>query len=185
MSRFLITSLFAALLLVPGQDNFTLTEMIRDYDPVKDLTTLRMVPEELPGPKSRYHSLTFAVSYSYPGRTPTAPKDFALELVSVVKAKALNSDLYVVFVVDGQKIHFSSNRNAIRNPMPGKPWIGERMVFRIPHDDFNKLASAKKLSVKLGDVSFDFTDAHLRTMRLMIDPASDLSRPQQTSPHRL
>ena len=185
MSRFLITTLLASILLVPAQDNFTLTEFVKNYDSVKNLTTVLMVPEELSGPKGRYHGLTFAVSYSYPGMTPTAPKEFALDLISVVKAKTLNSDLYVVFVVDGQEIHFSSNRNAIRNPVPGKPWIGERMVFRIPYEDFKKLASAKKLSVKLGEVSFDFTDAHLRTMRFIIDPASDPSKLQQTSPHRL
>ena len=185
MSRFLITTLLASLLLVPAQDNFTLTEVVNNYDPVKNATTVLMVPEEISGPKGRYHSLSFAVSYSYPGRTRTAPKEFALDLFSVVKAKTLNPDLYVIFVVEGQEIHFSSDRKAIRNPVPGKSWIGERMTFRIPHEDFNKLASAKKLSVKLGEVSFDFTDAHLRTMRLMIDPASGPSIPQQTSPHRL
>jgi len=64
----------------------------------------------------------------------------------------LNTDLYVVFVADGEEIHFGSNRSAIRNPVRGKPWIGERMVFRIPREDFIKLTSAKKLSVKLGAV---------------------------------
>jgi hypothetical protein len=74
----------------------------------------------------------------------------------VVKARRLNSDLYVVFVVDGKEIHYSSNRSAIRKPVRGKPWIGERMVFMIPREDFVKMAAAKTLSVKLGDVSFDF-----------------------------
>ena len=112
-------------------------------------------------------------------------KEFDLELVSVVKARMLNSDLYVVFVVDGEEMHFGSNRNAIPNPVRGKPWIGERMVFRIPRDDFTKLASAKKLSVKIGSVSFDFTDAHLLSMRAIIDPVSVPSIPPQTSPHQL
>jgi hypothetical protein len=63
----------------------------------------------------------------------------------------------VVFVVDGQEIHFSSNRSAISNPVRGKPWIGERMVFKLPREKYVKLVAAKKLRVKLGDVSFDFS----------------------------
>jgi hypothetical protein len=183
MSRFLITTLI--MLFLPAQDNFTLTEFVRDYDRGKDVTTLRMIPQSLSGPKGQYHSLTFSVSYSYPGQTPTPAKEVDLELVSVVKARTLNSDLYVVFVVDGEETHFGSNRSAIRNPVRGKPWVGERMVFRIPREDFIKLASAKKLSVKLGGVSFDFTDSHLFAMRSIIDPASTPSIPPQTSPHRL
>ena len=186
MSRFLITALLASLVLfVPAQDNFTLTEVISSYDTAKDVTTVRMIPAQLYGPKGRYHSLTFSLSYSYPGRTSTPPKQIALELVSIVKARTLNSDLYVVFVVDGEEIHFSSNRNAIPNPVRGKPWVGERMIFQIPREDFIKLASAKNLSVKLGSVSFDFADSHIRSMRFIIDQASAPSGPQQTSPHRL
>ena len=172
-------------MFVPAQDNFTLTETVRDYDPVKNVSTVRLLPEKLSGPKGRYHSLTFSISYSYPGQTPVVPKEFHLELISIVKARTLNSDLYVVFVVDGEEIHFSSNRSAIRNPVRGKPWIGERMVFQIPREGFLKLASAKKLSVKLGEVSFDFTDSHIRTMQFMSDPASFPSTPPQTSPHPL
>ena len=186
MSRLLITTLIVSLLLsLQGQDNFTLTEVVRNYDSVKDVTTVSSSPVQLSGPKDRYQSLTFSVSYSYPGQTQTTPQEFNLELVSVVKARTLNSDLYVVFVVDGKEIHFSSNRSAIRNPVRGKPWIGERMVFQIPREDFIKLASANKLAVKLGGVSFDFADSHIRLLRLIIDPASDPSRPPQTSPHRL
>ena len=186
MSRLIITTVLASIIMsFAGQDNFTLTEVVRNYDTAKDETTILLLSKELSGPKGRYHSLAYSINYSYPGQKPAPPKDVNFELVLVVKARTLNSDLYVVFVLDGKEIHFSSNRNAIRNPVRGKPWIGERMVFRIPREDFIKLAAAKKLSVKLGDVSFDFTDADLRTMRLMIDPASDPSTPPQTSPHQL
>jgi hypothetical protein len=186
VSRLIITTVLCSIILsVAPQDNFTLTEIVRNYDPVKDVTTVTLPSKKLSGPKDRYHSLSYSIYFSSPGLKPAPPRDVNFELVSVVKARKLNSDLYVVFVVDGEEIHFSSNRTAIRNPVRGKPWIGERMVFQIPREDFIKLGSAKKLSVKLGDVSFDFTDSDLRTMRLMIDPASDPSIPQQTSPHRL
>jgi hypothetical protein len=168
MSRFLITSLIASIILsVPQQDRFTLTEILRDYDSVKDVTTLRTSSEKLSGPKDRYHSLSYSIYYSYPGRTATPPRDVNFEIRSVVKARRLNSDLYVVFVVDGKEIHYSSNRNAIRNPVPGKPWIGEKMVFRIPREDFLKMATAKTLGVKLGDVMFDFDEGMRASIKAM------------------
>lgn len=179
MPRFLITIIISSIFLV------TQGRIETSYDDRKDLTTVRLPSIQLSGPKDRYHSLAYSIYYSYPGKTAASPREVNFEIVSVVKARRLNSDLYVVFVVDGEEIHFSSNRKAIRNPVKGKPWIGERMVFRIPREDFIKLGSAKKLSVKLGDVRFDFTESDLLNFRLIIDPASIPSKPRQTSPHRL
>lgn len=153
MSRYLITTLLAAILFVPAQDNFTLTEIIRDYNPRTKETTIRLPSSKLSGPKDPYHSLSYSISYI------TAAKDVNFELVSVVKAQKLNSDLYVVFLVDDKEIHFSSDRSAIPKPVRGKPWIGERMVFKIPGEEFMKLAEAEKLGVKLGGVSFEFNEA--------------------------
>ena len=126
------------------------------FDQQKNLTTVRLPSTKLSGPKDRYHSLSFSIDYSYPGETPSSPERVNFEVRSVVKARSLNPDLYVVFVADGEPVHFSSNRSAIRNPVRGRPWIGEKMVFLIPREDFLKLATAEKLAIKLGDVTFDF-----------------------------
>ena len=89
------------------------------------------------------------------------------ELTSVVKTRRLNPDLYVLFVADGTEIHFSSNRSAIRKPVPGKPWVGEKMVFLIPREDFLKLAAAEKLAVKLGGVTFEFSEELRNNVRAL------------------
>ena len=94
-----------------------------------------------------------------------------LELVSVVKARQLNSDLYVVFLVDGKSVHFGSSRSAIMKPVPGRLWIGERMVFSLPYQEFVKLSSAKKLAIRFGDTTFQLTDA---TVALLSKFASEL-----------
>lgn len=125
------------------------------YDQPKNLTTVRLPATKLSGEKDRYHSLSFSIDYSFPGKTPAPPERVNFELTSVVKARRLNPDLYVVFVVNGEPIHFSSNRSAIRNPVRGKPWIGEKMVFLIPREDFLKLAAAEKLAIKMGGVTFE------------------------------
>lgn len=128
------------------------------YDEARNLTTVHIGPVRLSGDRDRYHSLDFSISHSHKGRTRSVPQRINFELVSVVKAQRLNSDLYVVFLVNGKPIHFSSNRSAIRKPVPGRLWIGERMVFLVPYEEFVKLATAEKLSIKMGAQTFDFDD---------------------------
>jgi hypothetical protein len=140
-----------------------LTETV--YDQIKNVTTVRLPSTKLSGAKGRYHSLSFSINYGYPGKTPTPPERVNFELTSVVKARSLNADLYVVFVVDGKPIHFSSNRSAIRNPVRGRPWIGEKMVFLIPREDFLKLAKAETLAIKMGGVTFEFDDQARESVR--------------------
>jgi len=170
MSRFLIITILATIVLsVLAQDNFTLTEIVRNYDPVKDVTTVLLRSKKLSGPKDRYHSLAYSIYYSGPGQEPTPPRDVNFELVSVIKARTLNTDLYVVFLLDGKEMHFGSSRSAIRNPVRGKPWIGERMVFHVPREDFLKLTEAEKLGVKLGGVTFDFSERDRTAVRAMAE----------------
>ena len=139
------------------------------YDPQKNLTTVRFKSIQLARDKDRYHSLDFTLHYSYPGQERQTPEQVNFELVSVVKARRLNSDLYVVFVVDGKPIHFSSNRSAVRNPVPGRLWIGEKMVFLIPTEEFLKMAGSEKLAIKMGGVVFEFNDEARELLRAFAD----------------
>ena len=135
------------------------------YDQEKDLTTIRLPSAKISGEKDRYHRLDFSLHYSYPGQTRRIPDRVNFELVSVVKARRLNSDLYVVFLVDGRPIHFSSNRSAIRNPVPGRLWVGERMIFHIPTEDFLKLVAAEKLGIRMGRVTFYLSEEQRDSLR--------------------
>ena len=146
-----------------------LTLIETGYDQTKDVTTVRVPSIELSGPKDRYHSLSASIYYGYQGKTPTPPERVNFELISVVKARRLNHDLYVVFVVNGEPIHFSSNRSAIRNPVRGQPWIGEKMVFLIPREDFLKLAAAEKLAIKMGDVTFEANEELRVSLRVLAE----------------
>src|SRR5688572_4228662 len=131
------------------------------YDSQKNLTTVRLPSQKLSGPKDRYHSLSFSIYYEYSGQMPTQPERVSFELRSVVKARRLNTDLYVLFLTDGKPIHFGSNRSAIRNPVPGRSWIGEKMVFPMTREEFLKIAAAKTLAIKLGGVTFEFSNEML------------------------
>jgi len=142
---FLIANTAVAQTETSSEDNFTLTAMVKN-------------PVRLAREKDRYHSLDFSLSAKWNPDSDKQPKEIEFTLISVVKAKKLNSDLYVVFVVDGKELHFGSNRSAIKRPVPGRTWIGERMVFQIPFDDYLKLVAAEKLALKMGDIVFDFDE---------------------------
>ena len=128
------------------------------YDVQNDLTTVRLPFSRISGERDRFYSLDFSVFYSYNGKTKKVPETVNLELMSVVKARKLDSDLYVVFIADQEQMHFGSNRSAVGRPVKGKPWVGERMVFSIPLEEFEKLAAAKELAVKMGGVVFPLSD---------------------------
>jgi hypothetical protein len=135
------------------------------YDVQKDLTTVRLPFSRISGEKDRYYSLDFSVYFTYSGKTKQPPESVNFELISVVKARKLNSDLYVVFVVDGEQMHFGSNRSAMPNPVKGRTWVGERIVFKIPLEKFDKLASAKELAIKMGSVVFPLNDEARESLR--------------------
>jgi hypothetical protein len=137
------------------------------YDAGKDRTTVQLAPVKISGEIDKYHSLHMAPSFSYPGRQPERPSIIDFELKTIVKARLLDSDLYVLFIVDDEKIHLSSNRSAIFRPVPGRRWIGERLVFRMPYETFVKVTNAKKLEIKFDGVTFEVGSVQLDGLRLL------------------
>jgi len=135
------------------------------YDAQKDLTTTRLPFSRLSGEKERYYSVDFSVFFNYKGKTKAVPGSVNFELISIVKARKLNSDLYVVFVVDGEQLHFGSDRSAIANPVKGRTWVGERMIFNIPLEKFEVLTAAKELAIKMGPTLFPLSDEARDSLR--------------------
>ncbi len=135
------------------------------YDRVQNRTTVRLAPVQISGEKDKYHSLHMLPSFSFPGRQPERPSIIDFELRTVVKAILLDSDLYVVFVVDGETIHLSSSRSAIFRPVSGRRWIGERFVFRMPYEMFLKITSAKKFEIKFEGVRFEVGESQIQALR--------------------
>jgi len=135
------------------------------YNPAKDRTTVRLAPVQISGANGKYHSLHFAVSYSYPGQTKRAPELLDFELQSVVKSRKLKIDLQVLLFVDGEKIFLSSSRSAIRNPVPGKRWIGERIILHMPLKTFERIAEAKDVEFRLDAARFNVAAGQLQALR--------------------
>ena len=157
-------ALFMPSLVVRAQE----LEIKESFDEQKNISTIQLPDTRIAYEHGKYHTLDFSVTYSFKGTSaPAEPQAVELELVSVVKTRRLNTDLYVEFVVDGKSVHFGSKRSAIRNPVPGRLWMGERMIFSIPYKDLVKFSAAKTLAIRLGDTTFPLTN-HLPLLRKFV-----------------
>jgi len=134
------------------------------YDSGKDKTTVRLAPVQISGENGKYHSLQMSPAFSYSGKEPRTPEIIDFELRTVVRGR-LDTDLYVLFMIDGEKVFLSSNRSAIKRPVPGRVWLGERLVFRMPYETFVKITKARALEIRFDDVKFSLSDEHLQLLR--------------------
>ncbi len=134
------------------------------YDSRKDRTTVRLAPVHISSAKDKYHSLHLAPSFSYPGREPRTPEIIDFELRTVVKGK-LKIDLYVLFIVDGEKIFLSSNRWGVKKGQLGRGWMGEHLVFRMPYETFEKITRAGSFEIRLDSSRFPVGEEQLQNLQ--------------------
>lgn len=123
------------------------------YDEAKDETTVRLLPVKISNGQGKYVSIHMSPSFKFLGRSLLQPEIIDFELQTVVRG-SLSTDLYVVFVIDGKPLHVSSNRWAIKRPVPGRFWVGERLVFRMPYATYVKITEAKNFAIKFDGVEF-------------------------------
>lgn len=136
------------------------------YDRTKDKTSVRLPPVQISGPKGKYHSLHMAPAFSYPGQKPRTPEIIDFELHTVVKGK-LKVDLYVLFIVDGEKIFLSSNRWGVKKGKLGRAWMGEHLVFRMPYETFSKIINSRTFEITFDGVSFPVGVEQIETLRML------------------
>jgi hypothetical protein len=138
------------------------------YDDEKNTTTIRISPVQISGQRDKYRSLHMSPSFSFAGATLLSrPAIIDFELQTVVKGR-LNSDLYVVFLIDGEKVFLSSNRWAIKRPVPGRVWVGERLVFRMPYETYVKVTRASDFQIRLGAIQFPVGDTQKQALRELL-----------------
>ena len=134
------------------------------YDAEKDKTTIRLLPLQISGDNGKYHSLHMSPSFSFPGRQVVTPSIIDFELQTVVRGR-LRTDLYVVFMIDGEKVFLSSSRWAIKRPVPGRVWVGERLVFRMPYETLVKITKANSFEIKFDAVTFSVGETQKQALR--------------------
>jgi hypothetical protein len=57
-------------------------------------------------------------------------------------------------MIDGEEVFLSSNRWAIKRPVPGRVWVGERLIFRMPYETFVKITKANSFEIRFDTVTF-------------------------------
>jgi len=176
MKRLLLTLPLSLLFLITiyshpllkDQNPATPNQIATTYDDKQDKTTVRLAPLQISGPRAQYHSVHIAPAFSYHGHQFRKPELIDFEVQTVVKTK-LKIDLYVVFVVDGETIFLSSNRWAVKQPVKGKRWIGERLVFRMPYETLMKVTKARTVELKMDSVVFPLTETALEQIRVFAE----------------
>jgi len=138
------------------------------YDSSKDRTTVRLAPVEIASDQGKYHSIHMSPSFNFPGHQPETPSVIDFELQTVVKGR-LSTDLYVVFIIDGETVFLSSNRWAIPRPVRGRVWRGERLVFRMPYETFVKVTNAKDFQIKFDRVKLSVGETQKQALRELLN----------------
>jgi len=161
----------------PQPENVEIT-----YDKAKDQTTVRLAPVQVSGEMGKYRSIHMSPYFSFPGRRPSTPSIIDFELQTVVKGR-LSTDLYVVFVIDGETVFLSSNRWAVKRPVPGRVWVGERLVFRMPYETFLKITKARTFAIKFDGVEFPVSDTQKQALSklLLLHESHDNNRSAYSS----
>lgn len=138
------------------------------YDAEKDETTVRLAPVKISNGRGKYVSIHMSPSFKFPGRSLMEPEIIDFELQTVVRGR-LSTDLYVVFVIDGETVFLSSNRSAIKRPIPGRVWTGERLVFRMPYQTYVRIANAKTFAIKFDGVRFPVGKTQKEALRELLN----------------
>ncbi|HEX9424868.1 MAG TPA: hypothetical protein VF899_16635 [Pyrinomonadaceae bacterium] len=138
------------------------------YDSSKGRTTVRLAPVEISSEQENYHSVHLSPSFTFRGHEPMTPSIVDFELQTIVKGR-LSTDLYVVFIIDGETVFLSSNRWAIKHPVRGRVWMGERLVFRMPYETFVKATKAKEFQIKLDQVKFSVGETQREALRELLN----------------
>lgn len=133
------------------------------YDKSKDRTTIRLKPVLISDGQDKYRSLHMSPSFSFPDHQFITPSIIDFELQTIVTGR-LKTDLYVVFVIDGETVFLSSNRWAIKRPVPGRVWVGERLVFRMPYETYLRITKSKTFEIKFDGVTFSVGEAQKKAL---------------------
>ena len=140
------------------------TKVETSYDTGKDKTTVRLSPVQISRAQDKYISLQMSPSFSFPGRQVVTPSIIDFELQTVVRGR-LRTDLYVLFIIDREKVFLSSSRWAIKRPVPGRVWVGERLVFRMPYETFIRITKANSFEIKFDGVTFPVGETEKQALR--------------------
>ncbi len=122
-------------------------------------------PVQIGGPKDKYKAIYLTAWFEKTVGGSGVPDFVRFDLLSVVKRRSLDVDLYVQLIADGRKLAPGSNRWAVKNIERDPRVIGERIEMKLSIEEFRSIANAKNLTVKYDAIPFEVSDQVLAGLR--------------------
>ena len=122
-------------------------------------------PIQIGGPKDKYKAIYLTAWFQKPVGGSGIPEFVRFDLLSVVKRRSLDVDLYVQLIADGRKLAPGSNRWAVKNIERNPRVIGERIEMKMSIEEFRTIANAKNLTVTYDAIAFEVSDQVLAGLR--------------------
>src|SRR6267378_3380015 len=122
-------------------------------------------PVQIGGLKDKYKSIYLTAWFQKPVGGSVVPDFVRCDLLSVVKRRSLDVDLYVQLIADGRKFAPGSNRWAVKNIERDPRVIGERIEMKLSIEEFRSIANAKNLTIKYDAIPFEVSDQVLAGLR--------------------
>ena len=148
------------------------------YDEVKDTTTVRLNPMQLYGEalaSSNYvgdDGARFYASFTYPGRTSSAPpKRVLITLISTSEDWKYKDSLKLTALVDGKHLKIGPLEHApsfaVKAPADSisADSVSQEIAISLPYKTFLRIANGKKVRIRMGPREFKLEENHLEALR--------------------
>ena len=148
------------------------------YDEVKDTTTARLNPMQVYGESlvsSNYvgdDGARFYASFTYPGRTSSAPpKRVLITLISTSEDWKYRDSRKLTALVDGKHLKIGpleyAPSFAVRAPADSisADSVSQEVAISLPYKTFLRIAYGKKVKIRMGPREFRLEGNHLEALR--------------------
>ena len=148
------------------------------YDEVKDTTTARLTPMQVYGESlvsTNYvgdDGARFYASFTYPGRTLSAPpKRVLITLISTSEDWKYSDSRKLTALVDGKHLKIGpleyAPSFAVKAPADSisADSVSQQIAISLPYKTFLRIANGKKVKIRMGPREFRLEENHLEALR--------------------
>ena len=142
------------------------------YDKSKGISIVHFGPMHLAGPEFRVGELRLTGYFTYPEQTFVKPESITMVFRSVAEPQngwemSKRKDLEIT--ADGT--HWRVSEVGVVDTRSNVTAVVDTLAVSIPLEVFSKIASGKKVRVRLGDRSFDLDKQHLQALQSLANRA--------------
>ena len=137
-------------------------EVTANYDKKKDLTTLYLGPLTL-WKQPIMQELTLAVSFDFPKRTITKPKEVLFGFQALSNESLMFPTMTFSVVVDDQRLDFGKMTGDWKGPSGGL--MIEKLRMPVSYENFAQIVAGKKVTLIVAERNYDLSAEQMRALR--------------------